>query len=80
MRPTQPPNQWVPGFLPGVQRPRKMLTTHLRLTPRLSRIRAAILLLLYAFMVKTGDNFIFNRILYGADNFILNFQLANLLF
>jgi hypothetical protein len=41
--------------------------------------KAALLLLLYAFMVKTGDNFLFNRIIYAAEYFILNFQPANLL-
>jgi len=78
-RPTQPPNQWVPRFLPGVKRTRDMLTTHLHLAPRLSMSRAALLLFLYAFMVKTGDNFILNRILPAVDYFVLNFQAANVL-
>lgn len=78
-RSTQPPNRWVPGILPGVRRSRKVLTTHLHPAPSLKMSKAALLLLLYAFMVKTGDNFLFNRIIYAAEYFILNFQPANLL-
>ena len=50
---TQPPIQQVPGIMPGVKLPGKMLTTHLHLAPRLRMSSAELPLPLYVFKAWT---------------------------
>jgi len=53
---TQPPNQWVPGFFPGVKGRVVKLTTHHHLVTMLGISGAVPLPPLYALMVWTGKN------------------------